>query len=248
LITKRLNLETNYFTSAGALFGNIGLLRFTFNALAGLLVLIIHLVLSDPKRLALRYSLHATILTLLLISLSACRHEPTPKPRGYYRIDFPEKAYKQLNESLPYDFSIPVYATVSPDLLNPGQKEWITVEIPDNHAQIHLSYKKIDHNLSRLIEESRSLVYKHSKKASSIEEQVFVYPAKKTYGMIYTIRGNAASPIQFYLTDSVNHFLRGALYIKEIPNYDSLRPVIKFLSEDVLQMISTTEWKKYNGR
>ena len=203
---------------------------------------------SDLKQLAGRYYHHFALPALLLISLSACRHEQTPKPRGYYRIDFPEKAYKQLNEPLPYDFRIPVYATAGPDLMNPGQKEWITVEIPRNQAQIHISYKKIDHNLSRLIEESRSLVYKHSKKASSIEEQVFVYPAKKTYGMIYTIRGNAASPMQFYLTDSVNHFLRGALYIKEIPNYDSLRPVIKFLSEDVMEMISSTEWKKYNGR
>lgn len=194
------------------------------------------------------HHLHFLLFALILTGLSACRNDQTPKPRGYYRIDFPAKAYKQLNQTLPYDFSIPVYATVTPDLMNPGQKEWITVEIPGNHAQIHISYKKIDHNLSRLIEESRSLVYKHSKKASSIEEQIFFYPAKKTYGMIYTLRGNAASPMQFYLTDSVSHFLRGALYFSEVPNYDSLRPVIKYLSEDVLKMIESTEWKKYNAR
>jgi gliding motility-associated lipoprotein GldD len=188
------------------------------------------------------------LFTLILSGITACRHQQTPKPRGYYRIEFPDKAYKKLNRSLPYDFSIPVYATVTPDLMNPGQKEWITVEIPANHAQIHISYKKIDRNLSRLIDESRSLVYKHSKKASSIEEQVFIYPAKKTYGMLYTIKGNAASPMQFYLTDSVRHFLRGALYIREVPNYDSLRPVIKFLSEDVFKMIESTEWKEYNAR
>lgn len=195
-----------------------------------------------------RYNPLYLLMALIFTGLMSCRNEQAPKPRGYYRIDFPEKSYKQLNQALPYDFRIPDYATVGPDLMNPGQKEWITVEIPANHAQIHISYKKIDHNLSRLIEESRSLVYKHSKKASSIEEQLFVNPAKKTFGMLYTIRGNAASPMQFYLTDSVNHFLRGALYIKEVPNYDSLKPVIKFLSEDVMQMISSTEWKKYDGR
>lgn len=54
--------------------------------------------------------------------------------------------------------------------------------------------------------------------------------------------------MQFYLTDSVSHFLRGALYISEVPNYDSLRPVIKYLSEDVLKMIGSTEWKEYNAR
>ncbi len=194
-----------------------------------------------------RFYPYTVYLFLVISCLSACRKEQTPKPRGYYRITFPPKGYRLLNEPLSYNFRIPVYATVTPDLLNPDQKEWITVEIPGNHAQIHISYKKVDHDLSRLIEESRSLVYKHSQKASSIEEQVFVHPAKKIYGMLYTLKGNAASPMQFYLTDSVSHFLRGALYIKEVPNYDSLRPVIKFLSEDVIQMIESTEWKDYHG-
>ncbi len=191
------------------------------------------------------------VLCLILVTVysSACRKEqPTPKPRGYYRISFPQKAYRMLDKELPYNFNIPVYSFVTPDLLDPDQKEWVTVEIPGNHAQIHISYKKIDHNLSQLIEESRSLAYKHSQKASSIEEQVFIHPAKKTYGTVYTLRGNAASPMQFYLTDSVSHFIRGALYIKEIPNYDSLRPVIKFLSEDMIHLIETTEWKASNGR
>ena len=186
-------------------------------------------------------------LFLFVACLSACRNETIPKPRGFYRISFPAKAYRQLDKPLSYDFLIPVYATVTPDLLNPDQKEWITVEIPGNHAQIHLSYKKIDHNLSQLIEESRSLVYKHAQKASSIDEQIFVNPTKRTYGTLYTLKGNTASPMQFYLTDSVSHFLRGALYIKEVPNYDSLRPVIKFLSEDVIQMIESTDWKSSHG-
>ena len=186
-------------------------------------------------------------LLLIILSLSACRKDPTPKPRGYFRITFPDKVYVQLNQMLPYDFRVPIYAYVTPDLLSPNQKEWVTVEIPRNHAQIHISYKKIDHNLPQLIEESRTLVYKHSQKASAIDEQVFINRGKKTFGTLYTLKGNAASPMQFYLTDSVTHFLRGALYIKEVPNYDSLRPVIQFLSQDVIKMIESTEWKKSYG-
>lgn len=187
------------------------------------------------------------LLIALFIGLTACSKDPAPKPRGYYRITFPEKSYRSLNGPLPYNFNIPIYATVTPDLLNPEQKDWITVEIPGNHAQIHISYKKINHNLSQLIEESRSLVYKHDKKASAIDEQLFVHPANRTYGTVYTLKGNAASPMQFYLTDSTRNFIRGALYIKEVPNYDSLRPVISFLSEDVIKMIATTEWTDYHG-
>lgn len=195
-----------------------------------------------------RYYFYSLIFVLSVGVFSSCKKDQTPKPRGYYRIEFPVKSYRPLNEPLPYGFSIPIYAIVTPDLLNPDQTDWITIEIPGNHAQIHISYKKIDHNLSRLIEESRSLVLKHIQKASSIDEQLFVNPAKKMYGTQYTLKGNSASPLQFYLTDSVRNFLRGALYIKEVPNYDSLRPVINFLSQDVIKMIETTEWKTTNGR
>jgi len=146
--------------------------------------------------------------------------------------------------SLPYSFQVPTYSVTGNDLLNPDQPDWITIEVPANHAQIHLSYKKINQNLGTYIEESRTLAYKHSQKASSIEEQIFINPAQKVYGTIYNIRGNAASPMQFYLTDSVSHFLRGSLYIKEIPNIDSLQPVIGFLNQDVLRLIETTHWKE----
>lgn len=144
---------------------------------------------------------------------------------------------------VPYTFSIPGYSYPEADSFNPDQPYWLTVQIPANHSQIHISYIKLNKNLALHIENSRSLVYKHAEKASSIDEQTFINPIKKVYGTLYTIKGNAASPMQFYLTDSVNNFLRGALYIKEVPNVDSLRPVIKFLSEDVLQLVESTEWK-----
>lgn len=194
------------------------------------------------------FKLSILCLFLAAICLTNCNKKQTPKPRGYYRISFPPKSYVQLNQPLPYTFLIPVYAIVVPDIYNPAEKEWITIEIPSNNAQIHISYKKIDHNLATLIEESRSLVFDHVQKASAIDEQIFVNSRKKIYGTLYTLKGNAASQMQFYLTDSVRNFLRGALYIKEIPNYDSLRPVIGFLAEDVLKMIETTEWRENHGR
>jgi len=187
-------------------------------------------------------------LSVLLISgsllLSAsCRKAYTPRPRSYFRIAFPAKSYQPLAMPLPYNFDIPVYSIPGRDSINLNQPYWVTIEIPSNHAQIHLSYKKINHNLGTFIEESRTLAYKHSQKASSIDEQLFVNRSKRVYGMVYNIRGNAASPSQFYLTDSVTHFLRGSLYIKEIPNIDSLQPVINFLNQDILRLIETTEWK-----
>jgi gliding motility-associated lipoprotein GldD len=191
----------------------------------------------------MRY-INVLFLFTFLHFLDSCKKEYTPRPRGYFRISFPVKSYKPLELPLPYSFHIPTYSSPEHDLLNPDQPDWITIQVPANHAQIHLSYKKVSNNLGDYIEDSRTLAYKHTQKASSIEERIFLNPSKKVYGTVYTIQGNAASPMQFYLTDSVRHFLRGSLYIKEIPNIDSLQPVIGFLIQDVLELIKTTEWKE----
>ena len=185
------------------------------------------------------------ILTGVLLITGSCQKNYTPRPRGYFRIAFPVKSYKPLDLSVPYSFKVPSYSIPGHDPSSPGQQDWVTIEVPANHAQIHISYKKISNNLENYIEESRSLAYQHSQKASAIDEQLFLNPSKKVYGTIYNIKGNAASPMQFYLTDSVRNFLRGALYIKEIPNIDSLQPVIGFLTRDVLELIKTTEWKDH---
>jgi gliding motility-associated lipoprotein GldD len=165
-----------------------------------------------------------------------------PKPRGYFRIDFPEKKYQLFDVGFPYSFEYPVYATITPDTIGTTEPYWIDVNIPMNKAKFHLSFKKITGNLSQLTEDSRELAYKHTIKATSIDEKNFINPMNKVYGTIYTIKGNAASPMQFYLTDSTSHFLRGSFYISEIPNYDSLMPVINFLETDITHLIETLHW------
>lgn len=182
-----------------------------------------------------------SLLSLLLAT--SCKKEYIPKPRGYFRIDFPEKAYVPIDSAeLPYRFEIPVYGRLVADKERIAEPYWVNLKIPKNKAEVNISYKKVEGNLAALTEDSRTLAYKHSIKADAINERIFVNPQKKVYGTIYMIEGNAASPLQFYLTDSTKHFLRGALYIREVPNIDSIRPVIDFLTPDVIHLIETTEW------
>ncbi|KJF42747.1 gliding motility lipoprotein GldD [Draconibacterium sediminis] len=185
----------------------------------------------------------------LLLFLVACKEDYTPKPRGYYRIDFPEKSYKDLNRTFPYDFEIPEYARIEKDSRNRNEPYWINVAVPENKVEIHISYYELNSPkddyklLAELMEETRTLAYKHSIKADAIDERLFMNPTQKVYGTIYSIEGNAASPMQFFLTDSTRHFLRGAFYIREVPDIDSLSPVINFIEPDVIHMIETTSWK-----
>lgn len=187
-------------------------------------------------------------LILLVTALGGCKQEYTPKPRGYFRIAFPEKSYALFYESgFPYRFEKADYSEIEkPD----GQETDpfdITISTPRFKADIHISYKQIPGNggnreLAKLLEDSRTLAYKHTLKADAIEEKIFMNPSSKVFGTIYRIEGNAASPLQFYLTDSVRHFLRGSFYIRETPNIDSLRPVIHFMESDIIRLIETTAW------
>lgn len=191
-------------------------------------------------------------IILFLFALAVfygCKEKYTPKPRAFFRIDFPQKKYHKISEEFPYNFDVADYSEITPDKHNPNEPYWINVTVPANRAEIHISYytlEKTDNSskkqLAGLMEESRRLAYKHTIKADAIEEQVFMNPAEKVYGIIYRINGNAASPMQFFLTDSTDHFLRGAFYISETPDIDSLQPVIDFFEPDIIRIIETTTW------
>jgi gliding motility-associated lipoprotein GldD len=195
----------------------------------------------------MNYKIFLLVLTIVALG---CKEKYTPKPRGFFRISFPEKKYQPLPDQFPYLFHFPKYANIAPDNRNPDQPWWINLEVPENKAEVHISYYNLQNNqkparqlLAEFMEESRELAYKHSIKANAIEERVFINPEDKVFGTVYHIEGNAASPIQFFLTDSTRHFLRGALYIRATPDIDSLKPVIDFLEQDVIHLIETTKWK-----
>jgi gliding motility-associated lipoprotein GldD len=184
----------------------------------------------------------AGFLILLVIS---CDNNYYPKPRGYFRIDLPEKSYVVFDTAFPYSFEVPVYAKILPDTDPQAEPYWINVSFPQFRGILHLSYKKINGNLTNYLEDTRTMVMKHIPKASSIDNKAYENPEKKVYGLTYTISGvAAASPYQFYLTDSTRYFVRGALYFNSVPNNDSLAPVIDFLKEDINHLIETFEWKE----
>ncbi|MDI3528058.1 MAG: hypothetical protein PWR03_2242 [Tenuifilum sp.] len=183
------------------------------------------------------------ISSLLVFLLVSCADEPVPKPRGYFRLTFPEKQYRLLDTIYPFTFEYPVYGTIIKERNRDGEGEWISIAFPKYKAKIHLSYKDISNNLNQLTEDARSLAYKHTYKADAIDEMVFDNPEKNVYGILYDIRGNSASSIQFYLTDSSRHYIRGALYFRCEPNKDSLAPAVDFFTKDVIYLIETLRWK-----
>lgn len=181
----------------------------------------------------------------LAIAAMSCTEKPSqPRPKGYFRIDLPEKQYTKLDTMRYYGFEYPIYGTVTPDFYSRNEKDWINVEFPKYKGTLHLSYKQVNGNLSDYIEDTYSMVTKHITKAMGIRDSLMVNHERKVYGLAYFLDGvDVASPMQFFVTDSTRHFMRGSLYFNLKPNNDSLQPVIKYITDDILHIINTLEWK-----
>jgi gliding motility-associated lipoprotein GldD len=189
---------------------------------------------------------HAIALYILTaILFISCGTDYSPKPRAYFRIQFPEKKYQTYSGDCPYSFEFPDYAKVQPDSSRDSKPCWLNVNYPDFNGRIHLSYQPIASidEFNQLTEDARTFAFKHTVKATAIDEGIISYPKEKVYGIYYSIDGNTASSVQFFLTDSTKNYLRGALYFNEQPRLDSIQPVMEFLKKDIDQMIKTFKWK-----
>lgn len=191
------------------------------------------------------------MLLLLPLLYTSCEQTYTPKPKGYFAISFPKREYRVFDQpGYPYTFEYPVYANIVKDSLFFGEKTenpyWINVEFPTLNGKIYMSYKVIgkgQNDFQKLVNDAFKMTYKHTYKAEYIEEKSIDNQAHNIFGQFYDVGGNAASAKQFYMTDSVKHFLRGALYFDAAPNADSLAPVQKFLQEDMWHLVETLKWR-----
>lgn len=183
------------------------------------------------------------ILSIITV-LFSCNQEYTPKPKGYFRIDLPEHSYVNWDGGFcPFTLEIPTYSVMKPYRDSVAEPCWKYLLIPKFNAEIFLSYKSVNGDLESFVEDTRTLVYKHAVKADAIDETFIEVKGERVYGIIYDIAGNAASSLQFFVTDSTKHFLRGALYFNSPPQSDSLAPLVSFIREDVIEMVTTTRWK-----
>jgi gliding motility-associated lipoprotein GldD len=211
--------------------------------------------------------MHRFPYLIFILLITGCNSNYSSKKPGYYKIDFPPKAYTTFDDpAFPYTFEYPVYAMIAKDssYFKGGSDNpyWINIVFPAFHGTIFISYKDIrgtsrykvknpdgsyrdsvaGNNFEKMVNDSYHLTYKNDVKASSIEDSVMHTPNKVT-GIFFSLSGNVATAKQFFLSDTTRHFLRGALYFDVTPNEDSLRPVNTFLQQDMKHLINTLKWR-----
>jgi gliding motility-associated lipoprotein GldD len=101
----------------------------------------------------------------------------------------------------------------------------------------------VNNNFRNLSRDAQEFLYSHSTVASAIPMQEYADDERGVYGLYYELKGNTATPIQFYLTDSTEHFFRGSVYCNTIPNQDSLVPVYEFLRKDARVIMESFIWQ-----
>ncbi|WP_299225376.1 gliding motility lipoprotein GldD [uncultured Psychroserpens sp.] len=187
-------------------------------------------------------------LLLIGVALSclACAEDPVPKPKAMLRLEYPKPEYKTVDVPLPFTFEKNDLADKISNIKLDGINNVYGIDInyPKLKGTIYLTYKKVENdNLTNLLRDAQNHTQKHTIKADEIEGDLYENPKNNVFGMFYEVGGNAASQSQFYVTDSINHFLSGSLYFYAKPNYDSIYPAAIYLRNDIKHIMETIKWE-----
>ena len=181
-----------------------------------------------------------------LLSLAACGgDEPVPKPRAQLRLEYPPPAYENFHDPrLPFSFEKSVYARVQVK-----SDSTFDIAYPQMNARFYCTYAPVRGNLRQLLADADKLTYKHAIKAEGFAPpKIFENPKNRVFARLNRVTGNAASPLQFVITDSTSRFVTGSLYFRSVPNYDSIRPPLEYLTRDLVHMIESWRWEQVSSR
>lgn len=180
------------------------------------------------------------ILFVLITSLliGSCKEEVLPKPKGYLSLNYAPANYQELTIKRPYSFMVSDKAELKEEKNN-----WLKIRYPKLKASIDITYRPVEGNLKELLMESEKLVYKHAVKAEQIVPKDYINEEQQVFGSLHEITGNAASQIQFHVTDSTKNFIKGSLYFYTKPNYDSVLPAVAYIKKDIMKLMESLKWK-----
>jgi putative hemolysin len=191
------------------------------------------------------------LIPLFMMMLVSCGdNTTTPRPRGYMRIELPKHAYDSIPSDQPFSMIKSTASKYVQKALMQSENHYAELTYPKLKATHYLTYIEItnDTMLAKLIDDCHQLAYNHSGKADDIISVKVEHPEHNVYGLIYEFKGNAATPLQFYVTDSTKNFLRGSLYFYARPNFDSIKPVLDYVREDLDKGLESLKWKKISEK
>jgi gliding motility-associated lipoprotein GldD len=177
-------------------------------------------------------------ILIVLFFVFGCKNDVLPKPTSQLRLDYPVAEYVHFENECPFTFDLNSQAIIKKKA---GCN--LTIDYPKMKATIYVSYKPVSNNINTLLRDAQKLTYEHVIKADDILEQPFINRNNKVYGMFYEVNGNAATNAQFYVTDSIKHFIDCSIYFYAKPNFDSVMPAASYIKNDMQVIMESLKWK-----
>ena len=190
-----------------------------------------------------------TFFFLLLIFIMACGEDnSSPKPRMFPKVEYPKGSiYTFQYEDCPFTFKIPDYTEIDRDpryqRLNPPHDCWFNIKYPMFQAQLYCSYAALNgrESFDNYKSDAFEIVDQINRRSDYMEEYRYEN-IHGVSGVVFDFSGPAASPMQFFLSDSTNHFFKMALYYDTQNEPDSLGPISDFIKRDMGRILETFQW------
>ena len=166
-----------------------------------------------------------------------------PKPDAYLRIEFNEPKYLNYED---LNSQIDFYYNSSSSSINQISSKSINLNYENLGMSLDLSFNKLssENEVINYITDFNLLLDTHTKRSNGFLVKEFENVEYSTFGKIYEFKGDVASPIQFFITDSLNNFIQGAVNKEISSKYDSIYPSIQYIKNDILVLFESINFNK----
>ena len=180
---------------------------------------------------------------LFLFHFSCDESNYLPREKGFLRLEFEKPTYNTFSDessalNFIYNDAYSSFEIVSDEKIALRYKEIkISIVLSDVKLENISSFEESIQNFYMFLEP-------HRKKSNQISIKEFTSADNKRFAKVIEMRGQVASPLQFYVTDSINHFLFGSMNIMEKSDYDSIYPSVMYVKNDIFSIIESVNWGK----
>lgn len=183
------------------------------------------------------------IIPLLALILIGCSEETLiPKPPTYLRLELPDHKYDKYTDSCQYSFDLASIYKVEKAPAGPDSDCHKRINLGALNGTLYFRYWDMTESLSFYVNNANDEIDRHKGKARNVEDNRIIRKNAKVYGTLFHLEGDVATPFQFYLTDSTDRFVYGEVLFNSSPNYDSLKPTLDYLRQDLDQLLETFQW------
>jgi gliding motility-associated lipoprotein GldD len=192
-----------------------------------------------PDRVA--FAGFGTLLWVLMltVTLASCKKASYPKPLASPRIDYPSEQYRHYDKTgSPVRFEYPSYGELTDQ--HQENKNWMNLRFERYSATLYLSFSNVPASKIQIqIEEKEKMVNEQAPPASVVRKETFESADHQIVGYFYLTDGNAASPVQFLLSDQMGKLFQGSLLFDMATESDSMETVVEGLTRDIRHLVET---------